>query len=117
MITFDEFIRYLIKRSKKSQEMEPHFERFHKICKMCLINYDFFGKFDTLADDVSYLLRKIFPNVEDHFFVNISHPRSALGLLASYYANISSDLIYQLEESYKDDFNLFGYNFHSLSDI
>ena len=111
VITFEEFAKYLIYKSRRNEEMEPHWERYYKLCHICHIDYDFVGKFDTLVEDISFVLRKIFLHQNDYFFPNVSQPRSAVKLLDKYFSQFNSSLIHSLHTAYNRDMKLFGYEF------
>ena len=111
MISFEEFVKYIIYKSRRNEKMEHHWERYYELCHMCHIDYDFVGKFDTLVQDISFVLRKIFPHQNDYFFPNVSQPRSTVKLLEKYYSQLDSSLIGKLHKAYNRDMKLFGYEF------
>ena len=79
------------------------------MCSFCDINYDFIGKFETLREDISYILRKVYGKEEDFWFPAINDPRSAALYTKEYYSHLPSDLIHKVKDFYKGDFTLFNY--------
>ena len=108
-LSFEDFIKYLTIRSDDPKLMEPHWERFYKLCHVCDVKYDFIGKFDTLRDDVAFVLRQIYRSTPEFYFPNVTKPRSALERMRQYYGQLDHKLIEQLEKVYRMDFELFGY--------
>ena len=114
-ITFEEFVKYLIIRSKMKRKMDEHFERFYVLCKLCAINYDFVGSFDTLSEDINYVLHKLFSEPKDQYFSKVSNPQSAKEKMMSYYNQLDPALLKQLEDAYKIDFDMFGYKSYNTT--
>ena len=110
MPAFEDFIRSHI-RSRNN-----HLEEYHKMCHVCEMDYDFIGKIETFQEDVAFILRDIFPNARDHFFINMTNQESAACLLNNYYySNVDNKLIMYLEKVYKLDFQIFGYKLNNTT--
>ena len=95
--------------------MEPHWERYNKLCHVCDVKYDFIGKFDTLRDDIAFVLRQIYRSADEYYFPNVNTARSSVGRMEYYYKQLDQDLIQKLEETFKLDYELFGYQFNTIS--
>ena len=79
------------------------------MCSLCNIDYDFIGKFETLPEDISYVLRKLYHKEEDYWFPAMNNARSAAPLTEKYYSKIHSTLIYKVRDKFKSDFTLLNY--------
>lgn len=122
-VTFLEFIKYLIDpETPRSQPLNDHWKHYYKLCHPCVINYDFVGKYETLNRDVDYVLNQL----------NVSHlvqfPKQSPGvqfpkqspaptatrtadLVAQSYANISTEYVRRLWNTYAVDFAMFEYKY------
>ncbi len=77
----------------------------------CIIDYDYFGRFETLHEDFVNVLRDGF-NVTDFSslpFMSMTKETSG-DKIATYFQNISSADIDVLREIYSKDFEFFGYD-------
>lgn len=113
-ITFIEFIRYLTDTGPKDtmSQMSDHWLPISSFTHPCRLKFDFIGKYETLADDGPYVLRKFgldqvvtFPEI---------HGSHAAELMKRQYANVPKNLIRKLQDYYKLDYELFGYSRESV---
>ena len=100
---FSEFIKYLLSRPP---HFNSHWEMYHKLCQPCAIKYDFIGKYETMSQDVSYVLERI--------GVNISFPQryQHSTFPKMYLTGTSRADLRKIRELYAMDYELFGYKFH-----
>ncbi|KAK3602335.1 hypothetical protein CHS0354_007127 [Potamilus streckersoni] len=56
-ITFLEFLKYLIIRSKKKRSLNNHFEPIFAYCNPCSVLYDYILKVESLSTEAEHLLR------------------------------------------------------------
>ena len=66
-VTFPEFIKYIV--APRSMDDE-HWRPQHLLSFPCYINYTFIGKFETLHEDMAYLLQKLF-GLKDATYVQV----------------------------------------------
>ena len=95
--------------------MEPHWEKYYKLCHVCDVNYDFIGKFDTLQNDIAFVLRQIYRSAKEYYFLDVTKARSAVKRMETYYKQLDEKLIDKLEETFKLDYELFGYDFRTIN--
>ena len=80
------------------------------MCSFCGINYDFIGKFETLPEDISYVLRRLYRGEEEYWFPAMKDPRSAASHTREYYSQINRKLIDKIRDSFRSDFELLDYS-------
>ena len=102
----------LQKTPRISQDV--HVEPFWKRCDVCNLNYDIIGKMETFTKDSNYILEntgmnasKI--NVEEKVHVSSGDPTEKLA--KDLFSKLPKELIEQLYELYKIDFEMFDYKY------
>lgn len=105
--TFDEFTSY-IDRLPDSSLWDMHWRPSHQTCYPCAINYDYVGYFDTIKEDADYILKRLGLDKEVEF---PSFKSGTPKLLESHYSQIPLDRIIRLAETYREDFEMFGFNY------
>ena len=111
-VSFKEFAQYITDPSTLTTgEFNPHWRQYYKLCHPCQLQYEFVGKYESLNEDMAFLLRLL--NVDDV----ISMPPSRISgtrtsdLMAKYFANITSEQLHKLWQVYSTDYNMFGYSY------
>lgn len=109
-VTFQEFVQYLLDPSA-SEPLNEHWRHYYKLCSPCVVQYDAIGKYETMAQDIEFVLEEIgvrhlikFPSGT----AGKTRGRTT-GMLSKYYQNISSEQIHQLWEKYSVDYSMFRY--------
>ncbi|XP_070533181.1 carbohydrate sulfotransferase 11-like isoform X3 [Ptychodera flava] len=107
--TFEEFVKYRIQAKYASNE---HWALMGRLCSPCSVNYNYIGTFETLNEDADFILKKIgvgghikFPNYVPH-----KTNSSQADLLHKYYSKISKKDMKLLYNTYRYDFEMFGYS-------
>ena len=109
-VTFAEFISWLVD-IENVLALDPHFRPIYMLSKPCVINYDFLGRFETLHEDIDYILHKTFKlNDTNHLPFHKMVKETDTSVIAQYYRDIPSSHVEKLREMYKIDFHLFGYS-------
>ncbi|XP_074628889.1 carbohydrate sulfotransferase 11-like [Acropora palmata] len=106
-ITFPEFVEYIIKDGV-NEGFDRHWNHYIDQCNPCLIKYDFIGRYEYLAEDGNYMLRKA---GEDRIRFPKEKPFDTREELLSYYSQIPLDWILDLGRIYRSNFEMFGYSF------
>ncbi|KAM9225089.1 carbohydrate sulfotransferase 9 isoform 2-T3 [Dugong dugon] len=111
-VKFKEFIHYLLD-SHRPVGMDIHWEKVSKLCYPCLINYDFVGKFETLAEDANYFLQLIgapkelkFPNFKDR---HSSDERTNVQVVRQYLKDLTRTERQLIYDFYYLDYLMFNY--------
>ncbi|XP_054550090.1 carbohydrate sulfotransferase 9 [Talpa occidentalis] len=111
-VKFKEFIHYLLD-SHRPVGMDIHWEKVHKLCYPCLINYDFVGKFETLEEDANYFLQLIgapkelkFPNFKDR---HSSDERTNAEVVRQYLKDLTRTERQLIYDFYYLDYLMFNY--------
>ncbi|KAI0226987.1 Carbohydrate sulfotransferase 11, partial [Lamellibrachia satsuma] len=114
-VTFNEFVQYILDpQTTQSIAFNAHWRQYYKLCRPCIVNYDYIGKYETLAYDVRNVLRKL--NVSNiRFPASVSSGRRTADLVKSVYANISTEELHSLWKLYAVDFEMFGYKYPDFS--
>ena len=111
-VRFEEFVKYLIDLKQSNEPYNAHWREYYKLCHPCMVQYDIIGKYDTLEQDVDYILKIL--GVDDliKFPPKPSHKGpSTHELLKQSYKNVTSFEIHKLWEMYAVDFAMFGYKY------
>ncbi|GFO43891.1 carbohydrate sulfotransferase [Plakobranchus ocellatus] len=110
-ITFEEFVTYLVDFRKRIK-MNEHWERFHKLCRPCLIDYDFVGHLEQMSEDTQYILDSNFLSdslkVPSRKESNYGHKETST-FMKEYYSKLPRWAIRSLYQMYKADFIIFNY--------
>ncbi|XP_022096443.1 uncharacterized protein LOC110982384 [Acanthaster planci] len=116
--TFEEFTKWVINEEVPGGDYHwrPLFNWYHP----CQMWYDFIGKVETAAEDARYIFKMIgidkletFPSTETHHKFS-----SSPDVLEEFYSQLSPDLLPQLINRYKQEFELFDYPIpQKMSDI
>ena len=111
-VTFKEFVQLILDPPTK-QPFNEHWKPYHEQCLPCEVRYDFIGHFETLQQDINYVLHKIGLNVTLlHVNPSNRHERNSTTyphIVAKQMATLSHDEIRKLGGVYWRDFKLFGY--------
>ena len=115
VITFEEFVKYVIETLKRGMP-DPHWASFSATCLPCLVNYDFIGKLETSSEDFAYVMKRYanatsFP-ANLHGPTSRDHKKTTNQVFKKYYNQLPPELLRHLVQSYRTDFDLFGYNRH-----
>ena len=105
-ITFAEFVQYY---SRDTISRNPHWRQYGDLCHPCVINYDFIGHLETMKEDATLLLKMA--GIEDRVKFPPIHNSTSSREIISYYSTVPSECISRLAEQYRNDFDLFGYEY------
>ena len=112
-----EFVKLIIDPRTK-RPFNIRWRPYHEKCLPCEVRYDFIGHYETLQQDISYVLHKIGLNVTLlHVNPSNRHERNSSTyphIVTKQMATLSHDEIRKLVGVYRRDFNLFGYLPESL---
>ena len=110
--TFKELVNLIIDPRTK-RPFNIHWRPYHENCLPCQVRYDFIGHYETLREDISYVLRRIGLNVT-LLHLNRSNRRDpnspTVRIVAKQMATLSQHEIDKLLDIYRLDFELFGYS-------
>ncbi|XP_030625172.1 carbohydrate sulfotransferase 11 [Chanos chanos] len=110
-VSFEEFVYYLVDpRTQREEPFNEHWERVHSLCHPCLIHYDIVGKYETLEQDSSYVLRLAGVDTEVSFPTSSKSTRTNGDMAAKFFNNISPFYQKKLYNLYQMDFFLFNYS-------
>ncbi|XP_064632127.1 carbohydrate sulfotransferase 11-like [Lineus longissimus] len=122
-VTFLDFVQYIthpmdFPNLKPWNHMNEHWERYFALCHPCFVRYNIIAKYETLDDDVNFIMEKIgasdvikWPKRRQHY----SHTPTSK-LVSDAFQNISSDDLRTLSTLYYDDHKMFGYEFQNNGD-
>ena len=107
-VSFPEFVEYIIKEGVQ-EGLNWHWNTYENQCRPCSVDYDYIGRYETLAQDAEFVLKKAgvfnltkFPRV---------HYSSTKSELLKYYAQIPPQWITHLGQIYRSSFEMFRYPF------
>jgi len=106
--TFKEFVMFLID-PRTERPFNLHWMPFHEACLPCEVRYDFIGHYETLKQDVDYVLKKIGLQNVQLLRYNLSD-MNASSIISKEMETLSHDQIGKLAGIYRLDFLLFGYS-------
>ena len=104
-ITFPEFIQYF----SYDVPRNDHWRQYEQLCHPCVINYDFIGHLETLEDDAILLLKMA--GIDDRVTFPPIHKSTGSDEVLEYYSHVPPRYIKQLGEKYRNDFEMFGYDY------
>lgn len=111
-VTFLEFVRYITDENTMENEgFNEHWAHYSALCHPCHVQYDLIGKYESIDEDVNFVLKDLkidelikFPKR------NATYRRTKTGdQLESFYKTIPKDLLGKLWKIYRSDYNLFDY--------
>ncbi|KAG7275902.1 hypothetical protein CRUP_009591 [Coryphaenoides rupestris] len=110
-VSFAEFVYYLVDPATQRQEpFNEHWERVHSLCHPCLIHYDVVGKYETLEQDSSYVLRLAGAEDQVEFPTSAKSTRTTGDMAAEFFRDIKPFYQRKLYNLYRMDFLLFNYS-------
>ncbi|XP_077974164.1 carbohydrate sulfotransferase 10-like [Styela clava] len=106
VITLNDFVSYLVD-PKSNAQLDQHWNYFHRLCSPCEIQYDYIVHVDTIDDDMAFIINKF-------GFKNLTFPPSFNSFtdnakVQKYFADVSPNLVESLYQTYKKDYELFGF--------
>ena len=104
-VKFKEFIQYFSSNMSRNQ----HWRQYEKLCHPCVINYDFIGHLETLKEDAALLLK--LAGIDDGVNFPPIHKSTGPSEVWEYYSQVPPRYIRQLGEQYRNDFEMFGYEY------
>ncbi|XP_077865075.1 carbohydrate sulfotransferase 11-like [Saccoglossus kowalevskii] len=107
--SFQNFVTFLLLYIHR---FDNHWNIITSYCSPCNIHYDFIGKYETLNEDVDFILKKInvFSVVQFPSYVPHSTNSSSIDILRRYYSELTQQQLQGLYNKYKTDFNMFDYD-------
>lgn len=114
MVTFSEFLSYIMDDWEMRRHADLHWTRYIDHCKPCTTHYDFLGHMETFHEDAAYIVQHVFKSK-----LNISRVMSSkLGPskadtyvnVSGYYNQVNPKLLQRVKEYLSPDFRVFGYN-------
>ena len=106
-VSFPEFIQYFSDNKTRDQ----HWRRYEKICHPCIIDYDFIGHYETLKEDAPLLLKMA--GIKESAKFPPIHKSTSTAQVVNYYSKVPVDVIKRIRELYRNDFEMFGYEYLS----
>ena len=104
-VSFPEFVQFYSRQMNRN----PHWRQYEQLCHPCVVNYDFIGHLETLQQDAQLLLK--IAGVDGRVTFPPIHNATSLSDVLQYYSMVSSKYIARLGEIYRNDFEMFGYEF------
>ena len=111
-VTFNEFLNYLV--DPRSQQLDIHWQEFHKLCRPCSVQYDYIGKYETLEQDGNRILEKLNVYRWLRFPTKSRTGVKTTDILKTSFANVSSEMIHKLWQRYSKDYKMFGYDYPNI---
>ena len=107
-VTFIEFLKYIV-TSSNYLALDPHWRQCELLCFPCSFKYDFIGHFETLVEDVPYMLKKA--GIGDRVAFPPYRSSRAASDFMEYYSQVPREIIFKLGDVFRNDFEMFGYPF------
>lgn len=106
-----EFVQYILTPELSNSSIrgtyDRHWEPIVDLCHPCLIEYNVISKYETIAQDSRFVLRKI--GAENITLEESQHAGKTRKLLLEAFSLLSDEMILKLSNIYKNDFEYFGY--------
>ncbi|XP_062418058.1 carbohydrate sulfotransferase 8-like isoform X2 [Pungitius pungitius] len=111
-VTFKEFVQYLLD-VHRPVGMDIHWDQTNQLCNPCLIDYNFIGKFENMAEESNFLLRLAGapPNVTLPSFKdrNPADKRTSTDITQKYFSQVSALERQRMYDFYYTDYLMFNY--------
>ncbi|XP_071507595.1 uncharacterized protein [Diadema antillarum] len=107
-VTFREFVRAI--SDKSLNVVEKHWMPVYQTALPCDIEFDFIGKLETGRQDADEILRALKVDQLVHLEERDNASRVTETELRRFYSQLSEEDMQGIQELYKPDFDLFGYN-------
>ncbi|XP_065568729.1 carbohydrate sulfotransferase 11-like isoform X1 [Artemia franciscana] len=108
--TFSEYVEFLINpKTVKTYKIDSHWAQYYKIIHPCFIKYDYIVRFEHMKEDTQYILDS--RNLGNIVKFTYKDPVTSSEKLNKFMRQLTISQIYKLYDSYKFDFELFGYDF------
>ena len=105
-VSFTEFIQYF---SNNDVFRNEHWLQYEKLCQPCVMKYDFIGHLEDLEEDGPQLLKMA--GIDDRVSFPPIHKSTGSDEVLEYYSQVPPLFIKQLGEQYRNDFEMFGYDY------
>ena len=115
-VHFSEFVQYLLDPSTESKGFNEHWAPMSSLCYPCHIAYDFIGKYESLDDDVTLLLKEMLVHDEINFPERgdtYKNERTE-DTMMEHFKTVPPHFLNHLWKIYLNDYILFGYPFPSV---
>ncbi len=110
-VTFPEFVSYVIDQwTEGRRQLDVHWRPMIDLCLPCSMEYDIVGKFETLHQDVEFVLHKLKETGMSKLFRS-SRPASTASLWKQTMDQLGQKQLGELYRIYEDDFRVFGYQY------
>ncbi|UJR34979.1 hypothetical protein I4U23_027758 [Adineta vaga] len=106
--TFEHFITYMLSTGLRA---DVHWQPYTKLCQVCLLKYNFIGKYETIEEDLNRFISYLGMKPDEwnkKTYEKTGKTKENYQLL---YSNLSQQTICNLKRFYRDDFHLFDYQF------
>jgi len=111
-VTFTEFVQYVINQWSSGKKLDMHWMPQYQHCNPCLIKYDFIGRFEKLQDDIKHVIAKLIAKRKWIKLPSLNRHHVPVSVVKHIYGNLSRNIVQELISMYKNDYELFGYDYH-----
>jgi hypothetical protein len=110
-VTFPEFVHFIVDEWRNGRKpLDVHWRPVVDLCRPCDMKFHFIGKFETLNQDVNFLLDKLNETDLSRLFAGQpTKPKTTSSLWKESMKQISFQQLTDLNRMFADDFRLFGY--------
>lgn len=109
-VNFEQFIRYVLQNKSTSNfTWKPQIE----ICNVCTSPITYIGKYESISQDARVVLSKLNLLHLYKTFIGMNeniYTKETRSILKDYYKQLPTELLSQIYEYYKGDFEAFGYD-------
>ena len=124
--TFTEFVKYIIDEVAQGKELDMHWTPAYSFCNPCQVDLSHVIKLETFDRDTSWIVQKanlteFIPQTKKFNGENILKKNAAkdgqntASIVHSYIQSLPEEILYDLNNIYKIDFDIFGYQQIKLS--
>jgi hypothetical protein len=109
-VSFPEFVDFIVNEWKDGRRpLDVHWRPVVDLCLPCAMQFDFIGKFETLNQDVEFLLRKLNESELIRLFADQPKAKTTSSLSRQSMKMLSSQQLNDLHRMFDQDLLLFGY--------
>ena len=106
LVNLSEFVQFF---SRRNVYRNQHWRQYEKLCHSCVIKYNFIGHLETLEEDAALVLKMA--GIDNRVSFPPVHKSTGTSDVLTYYSKVPPQYIARLGESYRSDFEMFGYDY------
>lgn len=106
--TFEHFLQYIFSKGLRE---DVHWQPYTKLCQVCLLKYNFIGKYETIGTDLQRFMSLLGIDSQEWNQKDYAKTGKTKENYQLLYKDLSDQMLCTLKRFYRDDFRVFNYQF------